>query len=376
MFCRRLWKPRSNPYLKGLPVLVMIFSLGMAACSPGLPVISVPPEPETLPSETAEEAEIHPVAPTPSATIEPLPERVILLAPPESNPLLLEEVQAVIEELVEREGYLLEIIPSLSPEQITPDVHMVIGLPPDPGLERLAEAASETKFFAIGMPGLDEKPNLIPAFFHQGGADRQGFMGGVVAALVTQDWRIGAISVSDSTEGEQARTGFINGAIYFCGTCRQIYPPFFDSQNQLIQYPLFVELPSTASDNEWQSAADYLIERGVETVYVFPEAGGEGLLSYLADSGMNIIGGILPPEGLKKNWVASIYSDASGSWQARLEMALLGQELPEISGELQIAYANPDLFSPGRQKLAEAVLEDLLAGFIEAGLIEEPVSEP
>jgi hypothetical protein len=374
----RGWRPEklnSCLYLKQVPVLVMLFCFWIAACSPGRPVISLPTELEPTPAEAAVETVTPPSPPTPTPTIEPLPGRVILLAPQQGDALLLAEVQSVIKELVRDAGYQVEILASLSPEDITPDVRMVVGLPPDPGLEELARSASGTEFFAIGIPGLNEAPNLTSALMGPDGIDQQGFMGGVISALVTPDWRIGVISVSDTPEGIKAREAFINGAVYLCGTCRQIYPPFFDNQNQLIQYPLYVELPSTASDIEWQSATDYLIERGVETIYVFPGSGGEGLLNYLAESGINIIGGIAPAESLQENWVASVYSNSSSSWRERLEIALSGQEIPEVSGELRIDYVNANLLSPGRQRLAEEILEDLLAGYIEAGTSEDPQQE-
>jgi hypothetical protein len=371
----RQGKYSEPPSLKRLLVMVILFVLLLSACSPGEPVLSVPSEPEPLPTETAAETEIPASIPTPSPTSERLPSIVYLLAPPESDPLQVEEVQPVLEELTSRVGYRLEITNSLSTEQITSQVRLVVVLPPDPGLEALAASAGETMFFAIGIPGLEELPNLISTFPEPGGVELQGFMGGVIAAMVTPDWRIGSISVSDTSEGLKAREGFINGALYFCGTCRQIYPPFFDSQNQLIQYPLSVELPSTASGSEWQAAAEYLIERGVESIYVYPDAGGEELLSYLADAGKNILSGIDPPDGIQEYWIASIYSNHSSSWQAILEMTLLGQQVPQHPGVLKIENVNPDLFSPGRQKLAQSIMEDLLAGYIEAVTVEEPISD-
>jgi hypothetical protein len=371
----RQGKLSPHPRLKQILALVMLTTVWMAACSPGAPVISVPSEPEPTLAEGALVTDIPSITPAPSPTTESLPGRALLLAPSDGDPLLLAEVQPVLEELVREAGYQLDIMPSLLPQEITPDVRMVVALPPDPGLQRLAASASEIEFLAIGIPGLDESPNLTTVFLQQDGADLQGFMGGVIAALVTPDWRIGVISISDAPDGIKTRTSFMNGAIYFCGTCRQIYPPFFDNQNQLIQYPLYVELPSTASEIEWQTAADYLIERGVKTIYIFPGAGGEGLLDYLAQSGLNIIAGVAPPQGFQENWVASIYFDSTGSLRSLLEMAFSGQELPQVSGELQIGYVNADLFSPGRQKLAQEILEDLLAGYIEPGDTAEPADE-
>jgi hypothetical protein len=356
--------------------LILIFSLVIAACSPGMPVIAVPSQTAPAPVETALATETPLSTAQPSLTPAPLPMRVFLLASPDSDPRLLEEVQPVLQDLAHQSGYEFEIRSSLSSEQITPDVRMVVSLPPDPGLQALAASASETHFFAIGIPGLEESANLTSTAFRQGEAGLQGFMGGIIAALITPDWRVGTISISDTSEGLEARNGFLNGVTYICGTCRQIYPPFFDSQSQLIQYPLYVELPSGAEDSTWLAAADLLIERGVETIFLYPGAGGEDLLSYLAESGIKIIGGIAPPENIQNNWVASIYSDSSSTWASQLEKALQGQELAQESGDLQLGYINTDLLSPGRQKHAEAVLQDLLAGYIEASFIEEPVNEP
>jgi hypothetical protein len=356
--------------------LILLFSLIIAACSPGMPVIQVPSQTPPVSAETALAPHTPESTAQPTLTPAPLPRLVFLLASPDSDPRLLEEVQPVLQELVHQSGYEFEVRSSLSPEQITPNVRMVVSIPPDLGLQALAASASETEFFAIGMSGIEETTNLTSTPFRQGNAGWQGFMGGIIAALITPDWRVGTISISDTSEGLQARNGFLNGVTYICGTCRQIYPPFFDSQSQLIQYPLYVELPSGAEDSEWLAAADILIERGVETIFVYPGAGGEGLLSYLADSGIKIIGGLAPPENIQINWVASIYFDTSSTWASQLEKALQGQELGQESGDLQIVYINTDLLSPGRQKHAEAVLQDLLAGYIESSFIEEPANEP
>jgi hypothetical protein len=91
-------------YQKPSLVLIMIFLLWMTACSPGLPVISIPTEPVPLPSETAGETDIPVITPLPSPTTEILPARVILLAPPGSDPLLVGEVQSILEDLVPRQG--------------------------------------------------------------------------------------------------------------------------------------------------------------------------------------------------------------------------------------------------------------------------------
>jgi basic membrane lipoprotein Med (substrate-binding protein (PBP1-ABC) superfamily) len=358
-------------------IILVLISLILSACNPDAPVIPAPteltPYSTALPVATQTLSTEEPVQ-TQTPTI-PIPQ-MLLLAPEGSDPSLLAELQPILADLATQEGYALEIRTTLTPEQIGNDVQVVVSLPPDPGLESLAASANSTRFLAIGMPNLGQVSNLSSVSLQATQPEWQGFMAGVIAALVTPDWRVGVISISDTTEGIAARAGFMNGVVYFCGTCRQIFPPFFDSENQLIQYPLFVELPAGAAENEWISAADILISRGVETVYVYPGAGGQGLLGYLAEADVRLVGGIQPAESLSKNWVASISPDPNYSLYKLIQKALQGQEIPKNTTALQINHVNSDLFSPGRQKLAESILADLLAGYIEAGNVEGEQEQP
>jgi hypothetical protein len=354
--------------------ILVILSLVLTACTAENPVIPLPSEPPPEVSEIPKDTETPPTEP-PAPTYTPTIPQVILLAPPGSDPAQIAQIQPILEELTAQEGYKLEVRSTLTSEELNDDIKMVVSLPPDQGLEQLAAEAGNTRFLAIGIPDMADIANITSVPLQVIQPDQQGFMAGVISALVTPDWRVGVISVSDTAEGIAARTGFMNGVVFFCGTCRQIYPPFFDSQNQLIQYPLFVELPSAAADNEWEAAADTLLSRSVETVYVFPEAGGEGLLGYLAQAGVKLVGGTPPIEGLTENWIASVAPDPSFSMYSLIQKVLQGEEIPGNAKPLLIAHVNPNLFSPGRQKLAVSILDDLLAGLIEAGSIETDLDQ-
>jgi hypothetical protein len=87
--------------------------------------------------------------------------------------------------------------------------------------------------------------------------------------------------------------------VYFCGLCQAYHGPIFD-------YPLYVEIPSNASQADWQAAVDALVSQAVKTVYVFPEAGHVDLLRALAQAGIQIIGSGTPPEDIRAHWIASI----------------------------------------------------------------------
>jgi hypothetical protein len=240
-------------------------------------------------------------------------------------------------------------------------VRVVVALPPDSGLAALAAAAPQTQFLAIDIPGLAASANLQPADTQSARPDQQGFLAGYLASLVTSDWRVGVISTSDDPSGKANLQGFLNGAVFYCGLCRPAYPPF-------VQYPVTAELVSGAGADDQQAAADSLIAQGVTTVYVAPGAGDESLLQYLAGQGVNLIGGVTPPQGIQGNWIATI----SGDWQEGVrqawEVALGRQTTQGASLPLTITNVNETLFSIGRQRLAEQTRDELASGLIETGI--------
>jgi hypothetical protein len=182
----------------------------------------------------------------------------------------------------------------------------------------------------------------------------------VIAAIITPDWRVGVISTSDTAGGVAARQGFVNGAIYFCGLCSPAYPPYVD-------YPVYVELPTGATPTEWQNAADFMAEQYVKTVYVYTEAGDEALRNYLAEKGVELIGSESPPAGLEASWVASLQLNLLPIVSEALPALLSSESGLDLTAPLEIGAINEALFSPGRQRLAEEILADLLAGYIGTG---------
>jgi hypothetical protein len=191
--------------------------------------------------------------------------------------------------------------------------------------------------------------------------DQQGFLAGYLATLVTPDWRVGVISTSNDLAGKAERQGFLNGAIFYCGLCRPAYPPF-------VQYPVYAEIASGASAADQQAAADSLIAQGVTTVYVAPGAGDAGLLEYLASKGVNLIGGVTPPQGIRDRWIATIHGDWLEGVRLAWEAALSGQPGGNASLPLAITLVNETLLSTGRQRLAEQIRYELASGLIDTGV--------
>jgi hypothetical protein len=249
----------------------------------------------------------------------------------------------------------------LSADDIDPSVRLVVGLPPDQGLEALAESSKQVQFLGVGLPGLTPMDNLSiigPTGFR---SDQIGFLAGYLAAVMTPDWRVGVIGRSDTSAGIAAMIGFANGAGYLCGTCRPVYPPY-------IQYPIQVGLSQYEIENGWQNAVDILTQASVETVYVTSEINNQQLLSTLTESGMVLIGDKIPMDELRTNWVATLRPDPGRAVRDLWADLQKGQGGTSVSMPILITDVNPDLLSPGRQRLVEAVMLELLEGFIDTGV--------
>lgn len=330
--------------------------LGLYACNASVPE-------STLVSELVSTATLPPTATAaPLPTVTPLPPLVVLLAPPEVDPALTDALQPLVTELTEQAGMRFQVRPALSQADLGADVQLVVVLPPDPGVADLVSAAPETQFLVIGIPDLEPAANLSLIGAQGERPDQLGFLAGYIAAAITPDWRVAIVS-EDTATGEAARLGFINGVTFFCGLCRPAYPPF-----PIPGYPLYVELPLESGEADWQAAATYFRTWFVQTAFVYPEA-NPALLAILAQSDVNLIGVGTPPDGLQEQWVASIGEDAPVQAVESLLPGLLAREgAANVDLPLVITAANPELFSPGRQRLVAKMLADLLAGYIGTGV--------
>ena len=349
----------------GLPFRVNRFSLlvwiFLAAVSLGgcvSPLSTSPPVDVTSAPASATSQVVPSVTPAPTATTTPPAELAILLAPQGSDPAQAEKLRSALEGAIVQAGLRWEVRTVLNPQE--QGLKLVIALPPDPGVENLALAAPQVQFVAVGMSGLQPTNNLSLV----GGEsrfDQQGFIAGVIAAMLTPDWRVGVIGMADTPEGKAARNGFMNGAVYFCGLCLAYHGPIFD-------YPLYVELPSEAGQADWQVAVDELVRQAVQTVYVYPGIATSANLERVAQAGMKIISSGTPPQGLEGRWIASIDEDPVEPILVHLPDLLAGNGGFQAPMGLILDTVNSDLFSPGRQALAEKILADLLSEWIDTGV--------
>ena len=341
-------------YRNYLLVTVLIL-LGLPACRSGGPVVTSVISPTvalTLTQPTPVEVAVATFTPAPSSA------QVILIALPGSDIAKTAALHATLSELAEQDGVSFETATDLDRLLLTPDTRLVVAVPPDPGIADLAAANPQVQFLAEGFPDAQVTSNL--SIIGAGGErpDQQGFLAGYLAAVITQDWRVGTISQTDSPAGKAASNGFANGVIFFCGLCRPAYPPF-------IQYPVFVDFPPGGDP---QVVVDALVGNAVKTAYVPPGVVDVALLEALAQAGIQLIGNGEPPPQIANQWVASIGMDEMGSVRQIWPRLLAGEGGLNLSMPLSLGERNAALFSPGRQRLVDRVLTDLLAGYVDSGV--------
>ncbi len=328
-------------------IIVLIAGCSSADIPADQPQAAIEISPTDLPTATD----------IPTATA--LPPIAVLLAPPEAAPKTVEILQAELSQSIPEVGFRFQVRPSLTSEDIiAEDIHWVIALPPISNLGELVASSPDTRFLAVGVRGLEPAPNLSMIGSDSQRFDQQGFMAGYIAAMVTPDWRVGVISIADSEAGQVARKSFITGAKHYCGFCSPTYPPFYE-------YPLYVQLNAGATADEWQAAADFLIQRGVLMIYVVPGAGDETLLSYLAQLDIKIIGGELPPDNLRDSWVATLGFSNLDAFHLFWPDFVSGADGQMVPVPLSISDINSSLLSPGKLRMVEEILVEVQGDYIE-----------
>lgn len=348
-------KPALNIYIV---LIIIILGLVLSACSTSQPS-STPTSTATIETPTAPLA-----APSATFTATPPTSTAILLAPQESDPALREQLQGVLAELSDSAGLQFQVLEGLSAQEVHPGIKIVIAIAPDPGIASLADSLPDTQFLAVGIPDVQPDDNLSVIDLPPDRPDQLAFAAGYLAATITQDWRVAVVSGEASPSSRAAEVGFTNGVYFLCGLCRPVVPPF-----PIPGYPLAAQLPLAYTPEERQSALDYFQTWQVSTIYVAPEASDPALLKEIADAGINIIGTGSPPNEARANWVASIGpGDLTEAVQQTWHELLDGQGGENLSLPLALKDVNPQLLSPGRQRLVEEMLVDLMAGYIDTGV--------
>jgi len=286
--------------------------------------------------------------------------QVFLLAGPDASQDLVNQVMTALTAAVANAGIelALESPPELRVETAPDNLKMVVMVGKPDNIAELTAGLPEVKFLGVGGSDWPGSANMYVIGLNNANSPNQAFMAGYIAAVQSEEYRIGIISVSDAA-GQLYREAFLNGVIYFCGTCTPFYPPF-----EL--YPVYAEVPTGDGLASLETAAQNLLARGVTMVHVAPQLQSEGIYQYLAANGVRLVGTSAPPAGLEGNWVASVIDDGGISLENSITALLTGQPASAAPSSLKVDYAG----------VSQARLDHFneILGRLESGEID-PVGE-
>lgn len=329
-----------------LALFAILFAAVLSACGLGSKA-----GPTVVPTDT----------PIPLSTLTPTPvlPLAVLVMPADMDKGTSDAYQKAVYDLAQGSGMRFQVRNTFTAADIEPGLQIVIVLPPDPGIAALAAAAPQAQFLAINIPGVTAGGN-VSVLAASSQTDISAFIAGYTAAMISDDYHTGMLIPKDNPDAQRALIAFTNGMSYYCGLCRPFYYLPYG-------FPQYVEIPADEAKNHYPAYADLLIlQRKVYTVYVYPDVAIQELMDYLGTTGTQIIGVSLP-DPKPAGWVMTVRPDEVKAIQNAWPNLVAGQGGQNVQSPLGLADVDPSILSPGKQRLVQQVLDDLLAGRISTG---------
>lgn len=219
----------------------------------------------------------------------------------------------------------------------------------------IASTYPQSKVIALNGTADESLPNLVVLNTSGANLKQAAFLAGYTAAMLTENWRIGVISVNDTDQGVELTEGFLNGAYYMCGLCSPTEPPFYE-------YPQSVSLASSAAPDQWRQAADGLLNEWIGTIYLAPGAGDASLREYLASEGVILLGSEIPAENIRNQWGATFLPSLK---QSVYELVTGGQNTGSwVNAGIQLTFINETFLTIGKKDHLNEVISLMENGFI------------
>lgn len=239
--------------------------------------------------------EEFPTVEVPTATPLP-PDRVVLVAPADTDTSLLAGAQAALAELSASSELEFETRQEITSTMLSADIKIVVFLYHPENLGSLAANAPDTQFVAISELNWSPPSNVTIIRVKQNDVV---FLSGYIAAILAPNYRAGALLAAENVEINQA---FLNGVHYYCGICAaSIYP--------LNKYPVYSQQPAGSTPEAWQAAFEEINLNKVNVLFVPQEAASAQLLSYLSAQDVALIGIQTPSVEGQSRWAATINVD-------------------------------------------------------------------
>ncbi len=328
-------------------ILFAVIAVFLSACAAPQPSITSTP----LPTDTA--------VPAPTLSPTPIIPLAVLIVPADLDPETSNLYQKTVYDLTQGSGYRFQVRNTFTAADLEPGLQIVIAVSTDPGIAALATAAPRVQFLTINIPNMVAGGN-VSVLGNSSQSELAAFLAGYTAALVTDDYRIGMLMPRDNGDAIRALNAYASGMVYYCGVCRPFY--YFNWT-----FPQYLDIGADEDKNNYHAYADILMmQYKVRTIYLYPDIYTDDLANYIGTTGAYVIGTI-SPEQRPAGWVMTIQPDVIKAIQNAWPQLVNGQGGMTVQSPLGLADVDPEILSPGKQRLVEQTLNDLEAGYISIG---------
>jgi hypothetical protein len=281
----------------------------------------------------------------------------MLVVPADMEQATSDLYQKTVYDLATASGTRFQVRNTLTAEDLADTtLKVVIALPPDPGIAALAPTAPGVQFLAVDIPDLTAGGN-VSVLAPNTQVDLPAFLAGYVAAMITEEYRIGMLIPQGDAEAQRALAAFRTGMTYYCGLCRTfLYYP--------VTTPDYLEIPASEDPARFGGYANVMInDHDIDTLYIYPSLADDEFLSYVGTTGALLIGTRMP-DPRPGGWVMTIEPNTIKAIQLAWPNLIAGQGGVNVQSPLGLGDVDPSLLTPGRLRLAQETLEGLLAGRI------------
>ncbi len=287
-------------------------------------------------------------APAPTDTL--APDKVFFVAADAGSAAAL---RAEVAQLASAVNMVVEDRTTLAAADVNSDVRIAVLLSMPPDLDALLSAAPRVQFVAVGAAaeGLEPRPNLS---IIQQQPEQAAFLAGFIATIISSDWRSAGLLPDTPATLAQA---FQNGGRYYCGYCSSRHGP-------VTLFPLVTSLPAGSAPSAWLDGLAQMQQKLLETLYIDPAISSPELLAEVSSQALVLVGGAAPAEDLRPRWAATISADVGAPLKALWPDLAAGVGGKTLPAALQLSDINENLFTPGKQRLAQDVIAGLQDGTI------------
>ena len=344
-------KALSRNHAVPLGICIILVAGVVAGCNATSVLDSTPTENVT--SSTLETAPSQ-VAHTPTSS----PATIAIYVNPDAESEKLAGLTLpILDELANSEGMQIEELEELALSTLNsyPQIVVMFGAPSS--ASDLVQNNPEIQFLIIGETDIEPGENVTTIGSEGLPRHEQSFIAGYIAALITSEWRVGMMMTE--TEPTELADTFQRGAKFYCGLCRQTYPPFYD-------YPVIEIVEDGGVAQSYQSLSGF----SVDTVYA-----SEGVITQMGgiDEGgafsIKVIGGAPPLEVSGSNWVVTIQFDLEAPIKLVWSDLLDGNGGKDLPINIALTDVNDELLSLGKFNHVNQVISDVVGGYIGVGEI-------